>query len=255
MIEYICAVDLGQVADPTAMCVVERREQWTGRQDVITNVRAWFDGHKGEPKYYTAHQVAGFYDVVHVERLELGTPYTAIPGRLHTLEQRLRQRWVELMWQETQHAATLQDAPISLVIDMTGVGRPIADLLIEAGIDPWCVTITGGDHVTRVSERELRVPKRDLVSSVNAAMQARRLKAAESLADWPVLKAELGNFRAKISLSGRDSYAAGPAESWREGAHDDLVLALALGVWFGENGDRPPWLDPLLVAAFSDLPG
>jgi broad-specificity NMP kinase len=65
----------------------------------------------------------------------------------------------------------------------TGLGRGIVDLLREAGIDPVCLTITGGDQVVRAAHREYRVPKRDLVSSVNAAMQTRRLKAAESLAD------------------------------------------------------------------------
>jgi hypothetical protein len=41
------------------------------------------------------------------------------------------------------------------------------------------------------------------------------------------LRAELLNFRVKINLaSGHDSY-----EAWREGDHDDLVLAAAMAVW------------------------
>ena len=229
--EFIVSVDLGQLADPTAICVLERREQPTGRHEVVANVGAWFAGGEDLPRYSRRQQTAGFYDVVHLERLELGMSYVEIPNRLRTLERRLQERWVEAMWREYQALAALADAPIELVIDQTGVGRPVVDLLVEHGVDPVCITITGGDQVVRVSERELRVPKREVVSAVNAAMQARRVQAAAALADWPVLKAELSNFKAKIALSGHDSYEAGPAESWREGAHDDLVLALALGVW------------------------
>jgi hypothetical protein len=109
-------------------------------------------------------------------------------------------------------------------------------LLREAGVDPVAVTITGGDTVTRVAHNEYRVPKRDLVGAVQSALQARRLQAAAALPEWPVLKGELANFKARISLQGHDSYGAG--DDWRENNHDDLVLSVALGVWFGESGER-----------------
>jgi hypothetical protein len=47
------------------------------------------------------------------------------------------------------------------------------------------------------------------------------------------LRAELKNFRAKVSATGHDSYGAG--DDWRHGNHDDLVLAVALSVWWGER--------------------
>jgi hypothetical protein len=53
-----------------------------------------------------------------------------------------------------------------------------------------------------------------------------------------VLKRELTNFKAKISLSGHDSYGAG--DDWRSSKHDDLVLAVALGVWCGEHAAGHP---------------
>jgi hypothetical protein len=252
--EYVIAVDLGQVNDPTAIAVLERREQLTGRQEFVQNVAAFFDGFKHQPRLYHAPQVAGFYNIIHLERLPLGTAYTEIPGRLQTIEGRIRQLWLDAMFAETGIGrAGLGDAPIETVIDQTGVGRPVVDLLREAGVDPVAITITGGDTVTRVVAREYRVPKRDLVGAVQSAMQARRLHAAASLPDWPVLKGELANFKARISLNGHDSYGAG--DDWREGNHDDLVLSVAMGVWWGENGARPPSLDPAIVAAWTDLPG
>ncbi len=252
--EFIVAVDLGQVADYTAICVLERREQPTGRHELVPNL-AFFGGGRGQSRYSRQMQTAGSYSVVHLERLALGLSYVAVPERLRSLEDRLRQRWVDLAWQEREHAARLDDAPIDLVMDATGVGRPVLDLFRDVGFDPLGVTITSGDTVTRVSSREYRVPKRHLVSVTQALLQSGRVKAAPALADWPVLKGELANFKAKISLAGHDSYGAG--DDWRQESqesHDDLVLALALGIWWGEYGERAPMLDPAIAGAWSDLP-
>ena len=65
-------------------------------------------------------------------------------------------------------------------------------------------------------------------------LQAGRLRIAAALPEAGTLRAELENFRAKIGAAGHDSYGAG--DDWREGNHDDLVLAAALAVWFGEHG-------------------
>ncbi len=230
--DYLITVDLGQVNDPTGIAVLERREQPTGRRETVQNIAASFDGGEHVPSAYRRMQTAGIYDIAHLERLELGTSYVAIPPRLQTIELQIQQRWVTTVWEEHKDTVRLDSAPIALVVDQTGVGRPVVDLLREAGRDPVAITIHGGDQVIRVGAREWRVPKRVLVSAVQAAMQTRRLRAAAELSDWPVLRGELVTFKAKISLTGHDSYGAG--DDWREGHHDDLVLSVALGVWFGE---------------------
>jgi hypothetical protein len=62
-------------------------------------------------------------------------------------------------------------------------------------------------------------------------MQNGQLKIAEALQLAPVLRRELLNFKVKITIAtGHDSY-----EAWREGDHDDLVLAVALACWCGER--------------------
>ncbi len=81
----------------------------------------------------------------------------------------------------------------------------------------------------------LRVPKRDLVSSVAVLLQTGRLRIPRNLPNADVLERELVRFRAKISLSGHDTY-----EAWREADHDDLVLAVALACWLNEKG-RDGW--------------
>jgi hypothetical protein len=43
--------------------------------------------------------------------------------------------------------------------------------------------------------------------------------------------AELTGFQLKVDLrSGHDTY-----EAWREGIHDDLVLAVAIAAWYAER--------------------
>jgi hypothetical protein len=83
------------------------------------------------------------------------------------------------------------------------------------------------------------VPKRDLAGGIQVALQTSRLKIAAGLPDTQVLVQELQNFRVKISLAGHDSYGAGTGEEWRVGAHDDLVLAVAIALWVGEAEPRP----------------
>ena len=152
------------------------------------------------------------YDLRHVER-HRNVPYTVIVDRTRELVAQLR-------------------GNVSLAVDATGVGRPVVDMLEEAriGATLYALTLTGGDSVQR-DGRQIRVPKRDVVSSVACLLQTGRLRIPRSLPGAEVLERELIRFRAKISLSGHDTY-----EAWREADHDDLVLAVALGCWLNEKG-------------------
>lgn len=118
---------------------------------------------------------------------------------------------------------------VELVIDYTGVGRPIGDLFTQAKIAHIALTITGGSQVTE-DGTEIRVPKRDLAMAVQVLLQNRRLIFAAGLPLLGVLKKELQSFEVRIDpKTAHDSYL-----SWREGAHDDLVLAVAQSVWYRE---------------------
>ena len=115
-----------------------------------------------------------------------------------------------------------------LIVDDTGVGRAVADLLKTKGLRFTAVTITGGDEVHAVGGGRYRVPKRDLVGALEVPFHTGKLKIAEGMELWPALKKELLNFRRKINLkTAHDSY-----EHWRESDHDDLVLAAALACWW-----------------------
>ena len=74
------------------------------------------------------------------------------------------------------------------------------------------------------------IPKRDLVSSVQVALQNKILRIADNLKHADLLIRELLAFRANISETGHDTYSA-----WREKDHDDLVLACSLAIWFARE--------------------
>ncbi|PLT97187.1 hypothetical protein [Sinorhizobium medicae] len=116
-----------------------------------------------------------------------------------------------------------------LVVDATGVGRAVLDMLRSADLQPVAVTIHGGDKVTG-ARRAPRVPKRDLINTLLVVLQAGALKISSELQHAGTLARELSEMRRKLSAAGHDSYGV-----WRDGEHDDLVLALALAVWRAER--------------------
>ncbi len=74
-------------------------------------------------------------------------------------------------------------------------------------------------------------PAGSLLFTVLVLFQNGRLLIAEELELRDTLIKELLAFRVKINIStSNDTY-----EAWREGDHDDLVLATALGCWAGQT--------------------
>jgi len=129
----------------------------------------------------------------------------------------------------------------ALTVDATGVGAAVVDMLRESGLTFDAVTITGGDTESHQGGYAWRVPKRDLIGGLQVLLQSGRLKIASSLEHAETLRSELLNFRVKINIStGHDTY-----EAWREGDHDDLVLAAALAAWNAYKGE---WM-PLIARA------
>jgi hypothetical protein len=147
--------------------------------------------------------------VRHVERLPIGTSYPQVVNRV-----------IEV----------LHSLPVGawLVVDNTGVGQAVTDLIIQAGLRPICVYITGGNTVTYDETGwYFNVPKRDLVEVLRVAFQSKRIKINSRIPDVKTLVNELQNFKIKINQkTAHDSY-----EAWREGDHDDLVIAVAMASW------------------------
>lgn len=189
--KYFVGLDLGQTTDFTAICVVEKQEKpilhlgWRAPAPV---------------SYTTAYRVR------HLERMALGTPYTGIVAYVRTL---------------------LNTAPLhgaDLIVDETGVGRPVVDMFRAAKMNPIPVTITGGDSWSR-SPGGFRVSKLMLVSRLQAAVHSGLLHIAPTEPDGAVLRAELADFQPTHTPNGYIQYGA------RSGRHDDLVLATAIALW------------------------
>lgn len=126
----------------------------------------------------------------------------------------------------------LEDLNPTLIVDGTSAGAAVVQMfrsrLAGSCSDLQPVLISAGDTDTRDADW-WRIPKRDLVSAVQATLQSGRLKIAKELPEAPTLIRELEQFKTKIvAASSTDALVA-----WREGANDDLVLALALAVWVG----------------------
>jgi hypothetical protein len=154
------------------------------------------------------------YQLGHAQRFQLGTDYLEIVERIVA-------RLI---------APPLRSAMVA--IDATGVGKPIVDLIrpkLPRGTSFYPIWITGGISVGSDTGK-LTVPKRDLITTTQLLLQNGRLRIAGGIPDSAALVEELLNYRVTISDAGHDSY--GP---WREQAHDDLVLALAVAAWTAEN--------------------
>ena len=169
----------------------------------------------------------------HLERPRLGTPYPAIVDRVQEL-MRSRQLLIE-----EAHGYT--KAPY-LIVDATGVGRPVVDLIKQARHKPKAVTITGGKTVNHVPGG-YNVPKRDLITNLQVLFQNERLRIAKGLSEGKTFIDELLSFKLKINVTtGHDTY-----EAWREGVHDDLVLSVAMAAWYAEKGKRELKAMPTLL--------
>jgi hypothetical protein len=193
---HFIGLDLGQARDHTAIAVLERTEISLG-QSPVTFERI----------------IQTRYSFRHLERLPLGMDYPSMVEHVRTLVQR----------------PELAQSQTTLVVDATGVGRPVVDLLRRASLPCRVVpvTITGGDKETCESIM-WHVPKRDLIAGLMVLFQRGEVAICGHLPESETLAAELAGMRIKVSLSGHDTYG-----TWREGEHDDLVLAAALACWRG----------------------
>ena len=154
------------------------------------------------------------YRIGYLSRLPLKTPYPGVVEAIRRIVGRLPR-------------------DTDLVVDFTGVGRGIFDLLVDHGLNPTGVTMTGGIEVHRNGSIS-SVPKSTLVSKLVAKVHSGELVVHGDLADWPALKRELLNFRSGVTPAGQETWNA------RSGEHDDLVIATALCVW-GLGDDAVPY--------------
>ena len=211
---YFVGLDLGQSRDYTAVVILEHAETFEtpppmNGADAFAIVG--FGDATGKPsKPIQLAAIEETYHVRYCNRLALNTPYPEIVRWTSELVKKLMAR-----------------ARVGLIVDATGVGRPIIDMFRESRLKVVPVNVTGGQHAS-FSGGVWNVPKKDLVSAAKKLLTNGILKIDESTEFKDVLRTEIENFRIKINERTRhESY-----ESWREGDHDDLVFALSLACWW-----------------------
>lgn len=129
----------------------------------------------------------------------------------------------------------LDQAP-PLIVDGSGVGRPVVEMLRRARPNARIlpVTIVAGATETENDAMGYRhVPKLFLVTTLEALIGAtdpRRFFIAPSLELAPQLARELANFTKKLTAAGNETYEAAKSSD-----HDDLPIAVALACQWGER--------------------
>jgi hypothetical protein len=200
---WVVGVDLGKSVDSTAIGIMHHtiKGAGTGKADHAT-------------KTWRQDSVQRF-DLVHLQRLPLGMNYVA---QAHAIG--------ELMLREP-----LKSAKAKLVIDQSGVGAGVVDLMEANGLRPIRLQITAGSEQTQEGNI-FRVAKTILISKLEAAMHSKELRVASALTEAESLRDELRDFQRHVTASGANTWSA------RAGKHDDIVLAVSYGIWWATSGPR-----------------
>jgi hypothetical protein len=219
---YFLGLDLGQSQDYSALAIIE--EQLYIGEGWANEVLYQDDYERGLSVGWVPPSALSPYRVG--QALALSHEY----GRPAEPPLAVRHRVAALV-----RSDSLRHMPAVLLVDKTGVGAAVLDSFTHARIGAVAITLHGGSSVNRDPQRVgYRVPKRDLITVTQVLLQNGQLKVAAGLPEAETLKRELLNFRVKIDpRTAHDSY-----EHWREGDHDDLVLAVSMAAWFRQYWSR-----------------
>ena len=207
MTSYFIGLDLGQTHDPTALVLLEKKP----KEPVPLVLPGW--GWSRNDPLPAPPLPDPPLAVRHLQRYPLNTPYPSIVADV---------------------SARLARPPLAdnttLIIDGSGVGRPVVDLFrAKLSVEPVTITASGAAH--RTDDGYWHIAKRDLIGAVQVLLQTGRLKIAATLPNVTELLRELQDYRVLITASANTTYEA------RSGAYDDLVLALALAAYWAEERD------------------
>jgi hypothetical protein len=170
VVDIAIGIDIGQKRDPTAIAVTE----------LVPN------GSSDEIQYV----------VRHLERLPLGTSYPKIAERLAAIVQNARQTVFD---RDARHRPQV---PFSIntttYVDATGVGKPVVDILREAGVPVTECYFTHGDRRTE-KDGVITIGKAWLVSRLQALLQTQRVLLPASHPEAAALQRELLDYEIRIS--------------------------------------------------------
>jgi hypothetical protein len=208
--DHLLSLDLGKMNDYSALALIRRSLMITP---------------DGLPVRDHRRQTLYKFEVINLKRWPKFTPYPEV---------------ISFIKDRVLLLSQIQPSP-RLILDASGVGNAVVDMVLDAnmGVTTIPVTITGGTAVSWKRWPRSRAigcwsAKEAIVSHTQYALQSKRLVI------WPIppdqetgldtvaiLKDELKGFTVKMTRAAHEVYTA------REGAHDDVLLAVALGVFVG----------------------
>lgn len=130
----------------------------------------------------------------------------------------------------------------TLIVERNNVGPGVIDPLYRrlSGRDAPARLISGLVTMGDASNEDgylINVPKRDLVAAVSVVMDSERVRIPKSLPranGQDSLETQLRRFTMTREAGGKIKYGAD-----LQSTHDDLVMACAWALWWGENKKRP----------------
>lgn len=136
----------------------------------------------------------------------------------------------------------------TLLVDGTGVGDPVVDIMRENGLNPIPIIFTSGGSINEIAQpfgqvfgsssstrlngmkvlKEIRVPKDTLVHAGMLVMQQKRLRTAYNLDHKEEFAMQLQRFVGKVNeKTKRVSYG-----NESDDIHDDFVVAFLMAAWY-----------------------
>jgi hypothetical protein len=222
-------VDVGQIHDPTAICVTEVHQVETGEVKYLNNPTIGHVDSKGFwiPPRGIDKMMRSEYVIRFIKRLPLNTFYPDVADYI-----------ADMLDNEL-----FEKRSIKILIDVTGVGRPVYDSLkkkIYLKVNNANVHHVRFGMQVKLSEKHMlqlkpisfvhgeqynrskgTLGKAFLVSKLQSILQEKRLHAPDTQEVKAMLD-ELRVYEIKVSDNGKDTYGA------KIGKHDDLATAAGL---------------------------
>lgn len=212
-------VDIGQKHDPTAIVVCQVMER-LGREIPASPDRHAFASHVLTRRQTIAPRVIEtYYEARFIERLPLMTGYPQVAERIA----------------ELATSPALNGYQIMLLVDCTGVGQPVYEMVHDA---VSLVSGGGGRYTPHIRMRAMMFTHGDkydrqrgllgkayLVSRLQALFQTRAIRLPPHHQEAQAMMRELKDYEIKVDTDGKDTYGA-----FKVGTHDDLATALGLAV-------------------------
>jgi hypothetical protein len=120
----------------------------------------------------------------------------------------------------------------SIAVDVAGFGKTLVDTFAKTKLQYVMVSVTEADAVIS-EEVNHRVSKKELISNLQFLFISERLRVKQDLPLSNIFIKELLGYRLKNTSQDHENQRVS-----KERNHDDLVFALALACWYGQEVGR-----------------